>query len=74
MLDWCVKEFLHFGKGHDLVKLAVDLCLLHPEDSAVKIDVLATGKLRVETRAHFQERPHPTKDVSLTLSRSRNSR
>jgi hypothetical protein len=54
-----VEELLDLGEGDDLVELAIDLGLLHPEDRAVEVDVLAAAELGMEPGADLQERGEP---------------
>ena len=66
-----VEELLDLGEGDDLVELAGDLGLPHPEDRAVEVDVLAAGQLGVEAGADLQERgdPAPEPDASRRSAR-----
>ena len=56
VLDRGIEEPLDLGEGDDLVELAVDLRLLHPQDRPVQVDVLAAGQLEVEPGPHLQQR------------------
>ena len=60
-----VEEPLDLGEGDDLVHPPVDLVPAHPQDRAVQVDVLPTGQLGVEARAHLEQRPHPAVDDAL---------
>src|SRR6266568_2906748 len=64
-----VNEFFELGERHDLVKLAGDLTLAHPQDGPGEERVFAPGELRMEARADFQQRPDPP--VNLRPSRRR---
>ena len=68
-LDGCVDERLDLGERDDLVEVPPDLRLLHAEDSAVEIDVLASGQLRVEAGSHLEQRADPTVDDGGALGR-----
>ena len=45
------------------------ISLLHPQDGAVEIDILAPGQFRVETCAHFQQRTYPPMDLCRAFGR-----
>ena len=64
-----VDELLDLGEGHDLIKLAVNLRLLHPQDGAIQVDVLSPRQFGVEAGAHLQQAADPTMDLSLPLCR-----
>ena len=38
-----VEEFVHLGEFDDLIELAIDLRLAHPQDRPVQVNVLAPG-------------------------------
>ncbi len=57
VLDGCINELLDLGKGHNFVKLAIDLGLLHAQDRAVQVDVLSTGQLGVKSSTDLEQRP-----------------
>ena len=54
-LDRRIHEFLDFGKRDNFVKAALDFGLLHTQNRAVQVDVLAPGKLGMKARSYFQE-------------------
>src|ERR1051326_1872421 len=58
MLHWSIYESLDFGEGNYLIKLVLDFCLLHPQDGAIQIDILAAGELAMKSRAYLQQRAH----------------
>ncbi len=62
-----VNESLHFSKGHDFVKLAVNLSPRHTQDGAVQVDILSSGQFLVKARAHFQQRTHPPVDIGVAF-------
>src|SRR6185503_2832080 len=66
VLDRRVDEPLDFGKGHDLVELARDLCTAHSEDGAAQEDVLAPGQLGVESRADLEQGADAAADLGET--------
>src|SRR5215213_432507 len=51
-----VEKLLDFRKRDHLIKLAIDLRLLHSEDCTVEIDVFTTGQLRMKASADFEQR------------------
>src|SRR5438874_2108484 len=57
-LDRRVEELLDLGKINDFIEFAVDFRLLHPQDAAVQINVLAARQLRVKTSPYFEEAAH----------------
>ena len=54
---------------HDLLEAALDLAALHVEDRPVQEDVLAAGELRMEARAHLEQRSDPAAKACLSLGR-----
>ena len=52
-------KLLDPGKVHDLVEFGVDLALLHAQNGAVEINILAAGEVGVEPGADFQQARHP---------------
>ena len=64
-LDGRIHKLLDLGKVDDLVELAVDLGLLHAEDGAVEIDVLAPGELGMEAGADLQQAADAALDLDL---------
>ncbi len=74
MLYGRVNEFFEFRERHDFIKLARDLALAHPQDSAGEERVFPPGEFRMEPRADFQQRPdapvnfRPSSQVLLLLS------
>src|SRR5262245_59156139 len=73
MLDRSVEKFLYLRKVDDFIKSPIDLPSPHAQDSAVEINVLTPGKLRVESGANFEERPHAPIHFGITRSRFRNT-
>ncbi len=59
-----VDKISDFGKGHDLIELAIDFLLAHAENRAVQIGVFAAGQLRMKTGAHFEETANTAMDFS----------
>src|SRR6185369_15841941 len=59
MLDRSIEEFLHLGKGHNLVELLPDLYLGHAENCAVQVDIFPPGQLGMEAGAHLQQACYP---------------
>src|SRR5581483_441500 len=53
----------------DLVELASNLRLVHAEDRAVQVHVLATRQLRAEPRADLEQRRDAAVDVGVALRR-----
>src|SRR5215471_12913796 len=66
MLDRSVQKFLDFRKVDDFIKSPINLLFLHAQDSAVEINVLTPSKLRVESGADFEERPHAPIHFGIT--------
>src|SRR5262245_60666599 len=58
-LYWYIEKPLDPRESHDLIELAFDLSSAHPEDSSIEENVLATGKLAVETGSDFQQARNP---------------
>src|SRR5687768_6581351 len=58
-----VDKLLNFRECDDLIKLALDLRLAHPEDRAIEIDVFATREFRMKTRADFEQRADAAVDL-----------
>ena len=56
---------LDLGKVDDLIELAVDLGLLHAEDGAVEVDVLAPGEFGMEAGADLQQAADAALDLDL---------
>src|SRR5919109_4172554 len=69
MLHRCVKEFLRLGERHDLLELAVNLYLLHPQDSAVQVNVFPSCQFGVETSAHLQQGAYTPVDPGIARGR-----
>src|SRR5205085_2713043 len=57
------EEFFHFGKGDDLIQLAVDLNLPHYQNCSIEIDVFPTGQIWVKTSANLQKTRYPAEDL-----------
>src|SRR5262245_22715266 len=55
-LDRSVDELLHAREGDDRVEALLDLALLHSQDGAVQVDVLAAGELVVEPGPDLEQR------------------
>src|SRR5208282_3852753 len=68
-LDGGVDEFLQLREGDDLVELARDLSLLHAQNGAIEIDVLAAGEFRMEAGADLEQGTNAAVDVSRTARR-----
>src|SRR5262249_55671105 len=73
MLDWSVDESLDFGEGNYLIKLALDFRLLHSQDGAIQIDVLAAGELGMKSGAYLQQRAHSAAYLGIALRRFRDA-
>src|ERR671924_56386 len=74
MLHGCVKKPFHFRERNDLIKLGLDLRLLHPQDSAVEVDVLSSRQLGMKAGANLQQASHTAVDVCRTMRRCRDAR
>jgi hypothetical protein len=72
-LDRRVQELFDLAEAHDLVEFAPDLNTAHAEDGAVQEDVLATGQLGVEARAHFEEARGATPQADSSFGWFRNT-
>ena len=59
-----IQELLDLGEHDDLVEFAVDLGLLHAQDRAVEVHVLATGQLGMESRPDLQEATRPRRRIT----------
>ncbi len=59
-LDGRVDETLHARELDDRIEFDIDLLLLHPEDGAVQVDVLAPGQFLVKPGADLQKRRDAT--------------
>src|SRR5437867_1887218 len=65
VLDRRVNEFVHFSECNDLIKLAVNLCLPHTENSAVQVNILSPAQLGVEASPYLQQRAHPALNLGI---------
>src|SRR5688572_7959427 len=48
-----VYKLLDFGKRNDLIKLALDLRLLHPQYGAIKVNVFTSRQFWMKSGTHF---------------------
>ena len=55
VLDLCIEELLHFGEGHNLIELAIDLGFFHAKKRAVQIDILPAGQFVMKTNSNFEQ-------------------
>ena len=55
MLHWRIEKPLDLGKSNYLVELPFNLLFLHSKDRAVKINVFASGQLRMKAGAYFEQ-------------------
>ena len=51
-----VDEFFHFSKGHNAIKLPVDVGATHAQNGAVQINIFPSSKLTVKTSTYFEQR------------------
>ena len=63
--DWRIEEFLHFGKGNDLVEFFSNLSSRHAEDRTVEKNVFAAAQLRVKSCTHLEQARHTARRPSL---------
>src|SRR5260370_31476935 len=61
MLDWSVKEFLHFRESNDGVKLPTDLGAAHAQKSTVEKDIFSAGEFGVKAGTHFEKDGNATR-------------
>src|SRR6266571_6698900 len=73
MLYGRVNEFFEFRERHDFIKLARDLALAHPQDSAGEERVFPPGEFRMEPRADFQQRPDAPVNFRPSRRRARDT-
>src|SRR5262249_28031420 len=64
-----IQERTDVREGDDVIKLPLDLAPRHTENSAIKVDVLAAGQLRVETGADFQQARYPAPELDPPAGR-----
>ena len=69
VLDRGVQELLNLGEVYDLVKLALDLVALHPEDGAIQVDIVAAGQFRMKAGPDFEQRTNPPVKLSVPVGR-----
>src|SRR3981081_377527 len=58
-----------FGKGDNLVELAIDFSFVHAENRAVEIDVLAAGELGMKAGADFEQRADAPVNLRMAFRR-----
>ena len=51
----CIQKFLDSRKLYDLIKSSANICFCHSEYRTVDIDILSTGKLRMEPGPDLQQ-------------------
>ena len=67
--DRCIDESLDTCERDHLVEAPRDLGVLHAQDRAVEVDVLASGQLRMEAGADLEQTPNATADFGAALRR-----
>src|SRR5262245_43552798 len=60
-----VDKFVELGKPHDVVEAIGNLATTEAQHQAVDVHVLATGDLRMKSRAQLDERRHATLDTNV---------
>ena len=68
-LDRRVHELRDVGELDDALHRRIDFPLLHAEDRAVQIDVLATRELIMESRSHLEQGTDPSSNIHPTRGR-----
>src|SRR5258708_3367720 len=58
-----VQKWLDFGESYDLIELTFDFSAFHSQDRRVKVDVFASGQIRVKASTDFQKASYPTIDI-----------
>ena len=74
VFDRGVDEALDFGKGDDLVELAIDVAPLHAENRAVEKHILAAAQLGMKAGPDFEQGSDEAANRDVPFSRSRNPR
>src|SRR5262245_43183331 len=72
-LDWRVDEGFDSREVHYLFESALNVRTPHPQNGTLKIDVLAAGEIRMESRGDLDERPDSSPDEAPTLCRLQDS-
>ena len=68
-----IDEFTNLGELFNLGKLRVDLFLRQTKNSGAQINILPSGKFRIEAGAEFQQRRHAPAYVYIALARIQNA-
>src|SRR5438045_8139915 len=74
MFDGRVNKFSNFREVDDLIKLPINLELLHSQNRAVQIGVLASGQFSMKAGPHFEQATHASSNSRSPFSGSRNAR
>src|SRR3954451_182497 len=72
-LDRSVQERANLGERRDVVESRIDLVTRQTEESAVEVDVLATGELTVETGPDLEQRADASVQACATSRRLRDA-
>ena len=67
-------KLLDLSERDDVIEPPLDLGTPHAQDRTAQVDVLATGQLLVEARAHLEQRPDTTMNLRATLRWHRHAR
>ena len=62
-----VRKLIYLCEPHDLLKLRIDLPLLHARYGTVEVDIPAARKFRMEPGAHFRQTAHPAREGHFAL-------
>src|SRR5882672_4795610 len=73
VFDRNIQKLFDSGEGHDLVKLILDLALLHSDDCAVQKNIFPAGQVRMKTCAYFEQAARTSVHVNLARGRFYNS-
>src|SRR6185369_8892286 len=66
-----IKKSFYLGKGHDLIKFALDLGLAHSKNCTIEKDILPPGQLRMKAGPNLQQTRHPPGNLDLAACRLR---
>ena len=69
-----IDEFFQLRERHNLIELALDLLLVHPQDRAAQERVFPARQLRMKSGAHFEQRPDAPVNLRPARGRLRNPR
>src|SRR5258706_12954625 len=71
--DGGVEKTADLGEGDDLLEIVLDLGVLHAEDGAIEVNVLAAGQLTVKAGSHLEQTPHAAVKARTALGRLRDT-